>query len=307
MAPLRPRALVPGDTVAVVAPASPVRFPERLAAGVALVEGWGLRARVMPHVHDQAGFLAGSDEDRLADLHAAWADPVVRAIWCARGGYGCSRLAGRLDGDLLRADPKPLIGFSDVTALHLALDRHGLVSLHGPTGEWDAARTGADAAASLRRALTATEPLGAVATGTMQTLVPGRAEGPMVGGNLALVAAAVGTADAPDCTDRLLLLEDVGERPYRVDRMLRQILGAGLLDRAAGLVFGTFVRCEEAHRPSATVEEVLTEFADEVGLPAVAGAPLGHGPGQLTAPLGVAAALDADRGTLAFTEPALVA
>lgn len=287
-----------------VAPASPVRFPERLRAGLALLADWGFAARVMPHVHDEHGFLAGSDDDRLADLHAAWTDPQVRAVWCARGGYGCSRLADRLDLGLLRADPKALVGFSDVTALHLALGRRGLVSLHGPTGEWNAARTDAASAASLRRALTATDPLGVLPTGPLVTLVPGRADGPLVGGNLSLVTAAVGTPDEPDTTGRLLLLEDVGEKPYAVDRMLRQLLRAGLVEHAAGLVFGAFARCEETRRPSATVEQVLAAFAAEVGLPAVAGAPLGHGPGQLTVPLGVPAALDADRGTLALTEPA---
>jgi len=261
----------------------------------------------MPHVQDEAGFLAGSDEDRLADLHAAWADPAVRAIWCARGGYGCSRLAAGLDGGLLRADPKALVGFSDVTALHLALDRCGLVSFHGPTGEWNPARTDTISATSLRRALTETRALGVLPTGPLTTLVPGRAEGPVIGGNLSLIAAAVGTPDEPATAGRLLLLEDVGEKPYRVDRMLRQLLHAGLVEHLAGLVFGVFARCEETRRPSATVEEVLTEFAAEVGLPAVAGAPLGHGPGQLTVPLGVAAELDADHGTLALTEPATTA
>lgn len=300
----RPRALLPGDTVAVVAPASPVRFPERLRAGLALLADWGLRSRVMPHVHDVHGFLAGTDEDRLADLHAAWADPAVRAVWCARGGYGCSRLSERLDGGVLRADPKLLVGFSDATALHLAFARLGLVSLHGPTGEWNPSRTAGPSAAALRRALTDPAPLGALACPPLQTLVPGRAEGELVGGNLSLLAAAVGTSDEPDTAGRLLLLEDVGEPPYRVDRLLRQLSRAGIVERAAGLVFGAFARCEERHRPSFTVEEVIAAFAADAGLPAVAGAPLGHGPGQLTVPLGVRASLDADAGTLAFLEAA---
>lgn len=287
-----------------MSPASPVRFPERLRAGTALLEDWGFAVRVMPHVHDESGFVAGSDDERLADLQAAWADPAVRAIWCARGGYGCSRLTDRLDAAALRADPKALVGFSDVTALHLRLGRVGLISLHGPTGEWDTARTGVASAASLHRALTATGGLGVLPTGPVRTLVQGRGEGPLVGGNLSLLSASVGTADQPDTAGRLLLLEDVGERPYRVDRMLRHLLRAGLVTPAAGLVFGDFVRCTEPQRPSATVDEVLAAFAGEVGLPAIAGLPLGHGRGQLTVPLGVAAELDATRGTLALTEPA---
>jgi len=271
---------------------------------MALLAEWGLRTRVMPHVHHEDGFLAGSDEDRLADLHAAFADPEIRAVWCARGGYGCSRLTDRLDGGLLRADPKPLVGFSDVTALHLALHRHGVVSFHGPTGEWNERRTGGASAASLRRALTDARPLGALPTGPLERLVPGRAAGPLVGGNLSLLAAAVGTPDQPDTRGCLVLLEDVGERPYRIDRMLRQLLRAGLVEGAAGLVFGAFSRCEEPRGPCATVDEVLAAFAAELGLPTVGGAPIGHGPGQLTVPLGVAAELDADRGTLTVIEPA---
>lgn len=295
--------------MAVVAPASPVRFPERLEAGTALLASWGLRPRLLPHVFDRHGFLAGHDDDRLADLHAAWADPQVRALWCARGGYGSSRLLDRLDDDLLRGEPKVLVGFSDVTALHLGLARRGLVSFHGPTGEWNPARTGEHAAASLRRALTDPRPLGPLPTGPLTTLVPGRARGSLIGGNLSLVAAAVGTVDQPDTRGRLLLLEDVGERPYRIDRMLRQLLRAGLLAPAAGLVFGEFARCEETRpeRASFTLHEVLAAFAAEVGLPAVAGVPLGHGPGQLTVPLGVEAELDADRGTLVFIEAATTA
>lgn len=287
-----------------VAPASPVRFPDRVEAGLALLAGWGLKTRVMPHVHATAGFLAGGDDERLADLHAAWADPEVRAVWCARGGYGCTRLADRLDPGLLRADPKALVGFSDATALHLALGRRGLVTFHGPMGEWNPARTGAHAAAALRRALTDPRPLGVLPTGPVTTLVPGRAAGPLVGGNLSLVAACIGTPDAPDTAGRVLLLEDVGEKPYRVDRMLRQLARAGLVDRVAGLAFGAFARCEDPRRPTFTVDEVLAAFADEVGVPALAGLPVGHGPGQLTVPLGVAAELDADAGALAITEAA---
>lgn len=303
---LRPRALRPGDVVAVVAPASPVRFPARLEAGLALLRSWGLRPRVMGHTYDRHGFLAGTDEDRLADLHAAWAEPDVRALWCARGGYGCARVAERIDTALLRADPKALVGFSDATALHLALVRRGLISFHGPNGEWNPDRTGEASAASLRAVLTEPRPLGVLPTGPLTPLVPGKAAGQIVGGNLSLLAASVGTPDQPDTAGRLLLLEDVGERPYRVDRMLRQLLGAGVLDNVGGLVLGAFARCEETRpdRPSQTLDEVLGAFAAEVGVPTVAGVPVGHGPGQLTVPLGVGAELDAEAGTLALTEPA---
>lgn len=296
---LRPAPLRPGDRVAVVAPASPVRFPDRLTAGVELLSSWGLEPVRMPSLSAAHGFLAGTDEVRLADLNAAWRDPAIRGVVCARGGYGCQRLTDDLDLDAVRADPKVFVGFSDATALHLALGRAGLVTFHGPTAEWNAARTGGAAAASLRRALTDPAPVGALSGPGVRTLRAGRASGPLVGGNLSMVSASVGTPDEPDTTGALLLLEDVGERPYRVDRMLRQLRRAGLADRAAGLVFGEFVDCEETRprRASHSLEAVLAEFAAEVGLPAVAGLPVGHGPGQLTVPLGATTELDATTAT----------
>lgn len=304
---LRPAPLRPGDRVAVVAPASPVRFPDRLSAGLDLLASWGLEPVRMPSLSASHGFLAGTDEARLADLHAAWADPAVRGIVCARGGYGCQRVADALDTEAVRADPKAFVGFSDATALHLALGRRaGLVTFHGPTAEWNPDRTGETAAASLRRALTDPAPLGALPGPALHSLWEGRARGPLVGGNLSMVSTSVGTPDEPDTAGALLLLEDVGERPYRVDRMLRHLRRAGLVDRAAGLVFGEFVDCEETRpgRESHSLEAVLAEFAADVGLPAVAGLPIGHGRGQLTVPLGVATELDATAATVTLVEAA---
>lgn len=304
---LRPAPLRPGDQVAIVAPASPVRFPDRLSAGLDLLTSWGLEPVRMPSLSATHGFLAGTDESRLADLHAAWVDPDIRGIVCARGGYGCQRLADALDMEAVRADPKVFVGFSDATALHLALGRRaGLVTFHGPTAEWNPDRTGETAAASLRRALTDPTPLGALSGPALRSLHAGQASGPLVGGNLSMVSASVGTPDEPDTTGALLLLEDVGERPYRVDRMLRHLRRAGLVDRAAGLVFGEFVDCEETRpgRGSHSLEAVLTEFAAEVAAPAVAGLPIGHGRGQLTVPLGVATELDGTTATVTLVEPA---
>lgn len=304
---LRPPALRTGDAVAVVAPASPVRFPDRLSAGMDQLASWGLKPVAMAGLFAVDGFLAGNDRQRLDDLHAAWADPAVRAIVCARGGYGCQRLVDDFDYRLAREDPKVFVGFSDVTAFHLALGRRtGLVTFHGPMGEWHADRTGEVAAASLHRALTDPQPVGALTGPSVRVLRSGRARGPLVGGNLSLVCASVGTADEPETGGRLLLLEDVGERPYRVDRMLRHLRRAGILDEAAGLLFGEFRDCEET-RPSHsshTLQRVLGEFAAEVGLPAIAGLPVGHGPGQLTVPLGVTAELDAAAGTVTVVEAA---
>ena len=305
-APLRPRALRPGDRVAIVAPGGPVD-PRRLDAGVALLRSWGLDPVVMPHVRDRRGYLAGSDADRLADLIAAWADPQVRGILCARGGYGCQRIVDDLDLDLVVRDPKVFCGFSDVTALHLALGRTGLVTLHGPMAAWNPDRTGPVAAEWLRRALCDPSPLGLVRARpgtTTTTVASGRVTAPLVGGNLSLLAASAGTSDAVDARGRLLLLEEVGEEPYRVDRLLRQLRRSGALDGVAGVVVGECVGCDAATPDDIGVLDVLADALGDLGVPVSYGLPLGHGPEQVTVPLGVAATLDADAGTLDLVESA---
>lgn len=249
----------------------------------------------MPHVHDVDGHLAGSDADRLADLHAAIAAPDVDAIWCARGGYGSQRLVDAVDVDLLRRHPTPLIGYSDITALHLAWRaRAGIDGVHGPTAEarpgrlapadWDAW------AATLRGAPLALE--GAT------TLVGGTAEGPLVGGNLSLVASTIGTADERALDGAVLLLEDVGEAPYRLDRMMVHLRRAGVLARVVGVVLGGFTACEDRRHPTPTAEEVVAAHLRDLGLPSVTGWSLGHGAGQRAVPLGGWVRLDATAGTL---------
>jgi len=301
-----PRALVPGDRVALAAPGGPVDTG-LLARGCAVLRSWGLEPVELPAARAVRGFLAGGDDERAADLHAAWADPTVAAIWCIRGGHGCLQLLDRLDWSLAAANPKVLVGFSDVTALHLALQgRTGQVSFAGPNLQWDPVRLGASggpAAESARRALMDPRPLGTLpARG--RALVGGTASGVLLGGNLSVVAATLGSRDAPRAQGALVLLEDVGERPYRIDRLLWQLRRAGILDRAAGLVLGGFTGCAPPPGSSTTVEEVLAEHARLAGIPTVTGLPLGHGRGQLTVPLGVTAVLDADAGTLTLPEPA---
>ncbi len=298
------RSLRPGDRVALVAPAGPVR-PALVERGVGVLRSFGLEPVEMPHTREAVGFLAGPDAHRLADLETAWCDPAFAGVFCLRGGYGSQRVVERLDWSAVQA--KVFVGYSDVTALHLALLRRaGLVSFHGPNVEWDDRRLGDAAAAALQRAVMDPAPLGVLPARGV-ALVAGRARGPLVGGNLALVATTLGTADAAVLDGALLLLEDVGERPYAVDRSLTQLRRAGVLDRAAGLVLGEFARCVEDRpgRSSPTVEEVLREHAHDAGIPTLAGMPLGHGRDQLTVPHGGPAILDADAGTLEFPEPAL--
>ena len=303
----RPRRLVAGDRVAVIAPAGPIDL-DPADPGFALYRSWGLDPVVFPHVADRRGYLAGDDRDRLADLNAAWRDPGVAGIVAVRGGYGSQRIVDGLDFSAIRRHPKVFIGFSDITALHLALGhRAGIVTFHGPGFRWTD-RTGPGSAESLRRAVMASGPLGELrqpdGLPAAEALVPGSAEGIMAGGNLSLICASVGTPDQPDLSGSVVLFEDVNVRPYQIDRMLTQLLRAGMLEEVAGIVFG-----ETEPPPGADAvlqREVIGERLGSLGVPVLYGFAAGHGREQLTLPLGVLAVLDADRGTLAFPEAATV-
>lgn len=305
---IKPKALRPGDTVALVAPAGPPSR-ERTDAGVAMLRRWGLDAVVGAGVFagSQHGYLAADDSERVDDLHTAWKDPSIAGILALRGGYGTQRIVDRLDWDLVAAHPKPVVGFSDCTTLLLALwQRVRHATVHGPGVAGDPGRLGTTAEEWFRTVVTSSEALGVVpATGRM--LVPGVAEGRLLGGNLTMLSTAAGTMDHPRLDGAIVLLEDVGERPYAVDRALLHLRRAGVLDGIAGLVFDPFHGCVEDRpgRSSATVDEVIAEHAGELGVPAVAGMPLGHGPGQLAVPLGVRCRLDTDAGSVTLMEPAL--
>jgi muramoyltetrapeptide carboxypeptidase len=287
--------------VRVVSPSGPVD-PGPLARGVTLLTGWGLRVEVATHALDRNGYLAGSDADRLADLNAALTDPRVRAVVCSRGGYGVQRIVDGLNLAAARADPKIIVGFSDITALQLALWRGaGLPTLHGPGVAWGDERTPAESAESLRAAVTSTAPVVLKSDPTDSTAAvrfgSQVASGVLLGGNLSLLAASMGTPDQPDLRGAVLLLEEVGEAPYRVDRMLTQLQRAGSLDGLAGIAVGQFTRCGGEGAPVSAVD-VLCERLGALGVPVLGGLPIGHGLRQLTVPLGTLAALDVDAGTL---------
>ncbi len=307
---VRPPRLHAGDVVAVVAPAGPV--PEdRLDRGLEVLRGWGLDVREGAHVrsrHRDLGYLAGSDEQRAADLMRAWLDPDVRAVFAARGGYGVHRMLDLLDHDALgRAGAKALVGFSDLTALHQSLSaRIGLATVHGPVvtslgGGDDESRE------HLRRLLF--EPAAGTLLARMTTVVPGVADGVLVGGNLALLTSSVGTGDARPAAHSVVLLEDVGEDAYRVDRMVTHLVRSGWFDRVAGIVVGDFSEGAAGQAWPATSAgqvAVVVERLAPLGVPMVTGAPVGHQPHNLAVPLGVPARLDATAGTLALLVPPLV-
>jgi muramoyltetrapeptide carboxypeptidase len=301
---LRPPRLRRGDTAAVAAPAGPVPG-ERLDAGLAVLRSWGLVVREMDHVrgrYQRLDYLAASDAERVSDLTRAWCDPEVRAVVCARGGYGAQRVVDLLDWEVLAdAGPKVLVGFSDVTALHQAFAaRLGLVTVHGPVvtslGEADPATR-----EQLRTLLFAPTAGMSLTPEPAHRLVGGRAEGVLAGGNLALLATEMGTPHARPATGAIVVLEDICEEPYRLDRMLTQLLRAGWFDGVRGIVLGRFTDCG----PPEQVAEVLRDRLVPLGVPIVCDVPVGHEQHNLACPFGVPAVLDADSGTLVLAEAPL--
>lgn len=302
---LRPSRLAPGARVAVVAPSGPV-VEERLQAGLDLLRGWDLDPFAAPHVldrHGELGYLAGTDAERAADLQRAWCDPCVDAVICARGGYGAQRVVDLLDWDAMRAaGPKVFLGFSDSTTLHEAFAvRLGLVTLYGPVAAGIDFVKNARAQEHLRATLFAPETV-RILTSDGTALAPGRARGVTLGGCLALLATGYGTPHTrPGARGGLLLLEDVGERPYAVDRALTQLLRTGWLDGVAGIALGSWAQCG----PYEELRPVLADRLGGLGIPVVEELGFGHCDGALTVPFGVTAELDADTGTLTLDAPAL--
>ncbi|GHA34034.1 S66 peptidase family protein [Streptomyces purpurascens] len=305
---LRPPRLAPGARVAVVAPSGPVP-EERLQAGLDILRGWDLDPVVAPHVlgrHRALDYLAGTDAERAADLRDAWCDPSVAAVLCARGGYGAQRMVDLLDWAAMRAaGPKVFAGFSDITVLHQAFaNRLGLVTLYGPAVAGVDFLKNARAQEHLRATLFEPESVRTVRAVPPGggALVPGRARGVTLGGCLSLLASDLGTPHAHAAArGGLLLIEDVGESPYRLDRYLTQLLRTGWLDGVAGVVLGSWATC-------GPYEDLRAVFADRLGglgVPVVEEFGFGHGEGALTMPLGLVAELDAGTGTLTFGEPAL--
>ncbi|HET6918312.1 MAG TPA: LD-carboxypeptidase [Jiangellaceae bacterium] len=306
----RPSRLHVGDRVAIVAPSGPVR-EDRLSKGCAILRGWGLDVAVAPHVtavDDRFRYLAGADRDRAADLHAAWLDPTVAGIVCARGGYGAERILGLLDWAAMgTAGPKVFAGFSDVTALHEAFGlRLGLATLHSPMAAAQVFVSDDLTAELFRRTLFEPESVQTITSPTAETLVSGTARGVTVGGCLSLLASAIGTPTGrQSVAGGILLLEDVAEEPYRLDRMLTHLLRSGWLDGVAGIVFGSLFGCG----PADQLRALMLDRLGGLGVPIVWEFGFGHGPSSLTVPLGVLATLaadpDANASTLTLDVPAL--
>jgi muramoyltetrapeptide carboxypeptidase len=296
--PVLPPRLQPGALVALVSPSGPMT-EDRTRVATEVIEGWGLKVRLGAHALGRHLYLSGTDEERLADLNDALRDDEVRGVLCLRGGYGAQQIVDDLDFDAVRADPKPVLGFSDITAVHAALwCETGLVTVHGPTAGQFERGPASVTTLGARRALMTADPVTVAASPAESThgvRVEGHAEGTLLGGNLAMLASTIGTPHALDLTDAILLLEDVTEAPYRVARMLVHLKRAGWLDGVQGVAVGQFTDCVDK---GPTVEQVLSEQLGSLGVPVLGGLPIGHGDQQVAVGLGVPAVLDTAAGTL---------
>jgi muramoyltetrapeptide carboxypeptidase len=320
---LKPPALREGDTVALITPATDVSDPGELATAQAAIQYLGLKPKLGRNVGKRLGYLGGTIDERLDDLHAAFRDPAVRAVFCIRGGYGSAQLLDRIDYELIRSNPKIFVGFSDITALHLAIGKEtGLVTFHGPVVllHGSAAHFNEYTLRVFRKALFDTSAIGPLSNPVpesplsnphpVRTIKHGTARGRLIGGNLTLICSLMGTPYEIDTRDAVFFTEDVGEPPYRVDRMLTQLRLAGKLEAAAGVVFGECASCGPGdYMPefSSTLSlgEVLDQIVGRLNVPSCAGLLIGHTESQLTLPLGVLATLDADKGELVIEESAV--
>lgn len=313
---IRPAKLVPGSRIALIAPAGPLLERDDLTRAEALCRALGYEPVLGKNAYNRYGYLAGTDDERLSDLNQALQDPNLGAVWCIRGGYGVTRLLERVDFSAMARRPKPLIGFSDITALLNAVSRAaGVVTFHGPVAR---ASMPAFSREHFERVLTRAESPGRLGRlpelpgvlvpqeHRIVTLRGGTAEGPLAGGNLTLLQCLIGTPWFPDLAGAILFIEDVGEHLYRVDRALAQLRTIGALQRLAGIVVGRFTELVPAGRDGALgFDQVLASYFGPLNIPVAYGFPIGHIDAQWTMPLGVRARLDADAGEVELLEPAV--
>ncbi len=301
----KPPRLRPGDRVGLVRPASFSDRENRVENVEHTIRGMGLVPVRAANLDARFGYLAGTDRQRAADLNAMFADPDIKAVFAMRGGWGSARILSLLDWDVIRSNPKLLIGFSDITALHLAFARYaGYATIHGPNGAstWPAASW--DSLWRLAFA-GATPVLGdGDYPGAQQivTIRSGTVQGRLLGGNLSVLSALAGTSWLPDFGGAVLFLEDVGEAVYRVDRMLSQLALSGILPRVSGVVFGQCTRCG-GDDGGFTLTDILRQYLVPLGIPAFTNANIGHVEGQLSLPSGAAVEMDATSGTIRLLEP----
>jgi len=298
---VKPKRLEPGEKIGVIAPAGPVLQSE-LQSGIDVLESSGFGVIIAPHLYHVQDYLAGDDEPRLQDLHNMFGNKEVKAIICARGGYGTLRLLDKIDYDIIRANPKIFVGYSDITALLLAIfKKTGLVTFHGPIVK-DISKNSHQNLNSLFDMVCSKTKTGMDYFGG-RTLVPGKATGALLGGNLSLICHLNGTPFMPSLKGAILFIEERGEARYRIDRMLTHLRLSGLLEGAAGIIAGQFEDCGD---PSA-IDRLLVDTFSGLNIPLFSGLPVGHGLVNLPLPIGLEATLDTDTTTLSIMEMCVAA
>lgn len=313
---LKPKALAPGQTIGVLAPASPAHEDDQIHMALEMLESLGFRVKTGPHLYQRYGYLAGRDAERAADLNDLFADDRVDAIMAFRGGYGASRLLPYLDYAMIRRNPKILLGYSDITALLNGIHHQtGLVTFHGPIA--DGNFTDYTLAEFQKVLMHPSTPLVIGAPPPVEScagkidrknrlvrIAPGKARGPLIGGNLTLMAHLTGTPYAPDFTGKILFLEDVHEAIYALDRYLTQLWLAGSLQKVAGIVLGKFTDCKPTYSSgsSLSLEQALADRCLPLGIPVLRGLMIGHIDEQTIVPVGCEAELDVEAGTLTLLE-----
>ena len=318
-APLKAKRLKAGDTVGLVAPATAIYQDVEVDIARESLEGLGLKVKVGEHLRDKHGYLAGDDKARAEDINRFFKDDNLAGVIAIRGGWGSARVLPHLDVDAIRKNPKVMMGYSDITALHNAIQaKTGLITFHGPVGlgRWDTWSVdwvrrvlfNAEAVTmSNKKDLSDRNSLTQVDNRT-RTITPGKVRGKMMGGNLTVLTAILGSSYVPDYSGSILFLEDVQENLYRIDRMLTSLKLAGILDKAKGVVFGMCSQCGPGNDNYAalTMEEILADHIKTLGVPAWQGAMIGHDTPQWTVPFGLDVEIDATACTVTMTEPAVV-
>lgn len=315
---LKPRKLKPGSGVGLVSPAGTTFITEDINIVQDAVKALGLVPYLAPHVLDKYGYLAGNDRDRAADINQFFADARIDLVLPIRGGWGCARILPYLDYELIKNNPKIIVGFSDLTALLIAIyTKTGLITFHGPNG-FSSWRT--DQVKSFRETLFLGNKINFAnqrdaddnnrlmqVKNRIRTINPGTARGKLIGGNLSVLSAIVGSPYVPDFKGHILFVEDVGENIYRIDRLLTHLKVAGILDDLSGFIFGQCTNClPDGDYASLTLEEVIDDHIKPLGIPAWSGAQIGHIEPILTLPMGIEVDINADVGTINYLESGVI-
>lgn len=304
---LKPQALKKGDVIGIVSPASSPDDFSRIEKGVSYLESLGYRVKLGKHVYKRLGYLSASDDERAQDLNEMFSDPEVRAIICVRGGYGTTRILDKINYNAIKRSPKIFVGYSDITALQLAIfKKTGLITFSGPMLAVDIYSFDSFSEEFFWRILTSKSkeieiknPDGV----ELATFKPGKAVGILLGGNLSLLASIIGTKYQPDFKDSILVIEDIGEEPYRIDRYLSQLKNSDVLSKIKGCIFGQFTDCvPKEEGKSLTLEQIFQDYFGNLKIPIISNLSYGHIPQKLTLPVGAKVRIDSKRKTITIVE-----